>query len=278
MRCLAGLLRPDSGEIRFDGKEVGSLPPERRGVGFVFRGTSVRDRERRVSELARELGLESLLDRRPSEISGGERQRVALGRALAYRPVLLLLDEPLAALDPNLAHAVREALARAISAEATTVLLVTHDRSDALRLGDRVALLRDGVLEQVGAPRELYRRPRTEYAANFFGTGTAFDVEVTDQGGTRTAATPLGPVCLPDGTPLGFARLIVRPEALGLVDAGGVLASVRRIAYEGDRSRIAVEAGGAEVFLDAPAGRDVRPGEPVRIAFDPALLIVIPRE
>jgi len=193
LRCLAGLLSPDSGEIRFDGKDVTGVSAERRGVGFVFQsyalfphltvaqnlsfGLEVRSvahdaSRRRVGELAEELGLSSLLDRRPDQISGGERQRVALGRALAYRPVLLLLDEPLAALDPNLADSVRDALARAIAAERTTVLLVTHDRSDALRLGDRVILLREGRVEQSGSPRELYREPATEYAARVAGMTT----------------------------------------------------------------------------------------------------------
>ena len=169
LRCLAGLVAQDTGEIMFDGASVGGLPAERRGVGFVFqsyalfphltvhdnlafgldvRRAPTREREDRVKELAESLGLSQLLERKPSEISGGERQRVALGRAIAYHPALLLLDEPLAALDANLASSVRGVLLSTIRREKTTVLWVTHDRADALRLGDRVVLMRDGRIEQ----------------------------------------------------------------------------------------------------------------------------------
>lgn len=296
LRCLAGLLRPDSGTVRFDGEDVTFRPAERRGVGLVFQsyalfphltvagniafGLDVRrvgepERGRRVVELARELGIEALLDRRPSEISGGERQRVALGRALAYSPVLLLLDEPLAALDPNLAETVREALARAIAAVRTTVLLVTHDRSDALRLGDRVVLLREGSIEQVGTPRELYRQPKTEYAAHFFGVGATWDVEVVQEGGSAVAHTPLGTLPL-NGASAGRARLVIRPEALSIAGSGGLTVRVRRVSYEGDRSRIVFEAGGAEALLDAPGHHEIRPGDSIPIRVDPALLIVLP--
>jgi putative spermidine/putrescine transport system ATP-binding protein len=298
LRCLAGLLRPDSGEILFDGKDVTNLPAERRGVGLVFqsyalfphlsvadnlgfgldvRGVTRGERRRRVDEVAAELGLGPLLDRRPSEISGGERQRVAVGRALAYRPVLLLLDEPLAALDPNLADSVREALSRAIAVERTTVLFVTHDRSDALRLGDRVALLREGTLEQAGTPRELYRQPRTAYAANFFGAGALWEADAKRNGGAAFADTPLGRVPLEAHMPVsGSVRLVVRPEALSLCETEGTPVTVRRVSYEGDRIRLVFEVGGAETAVDAPASRSVRPGEIVRVCLDPSLLIVLP--
>ena len=297
LRCLAGLLAPDAGEILFDGRDVTGVPAERRGVGFVFqsyalfphltvarnlsfgldvRGVSESERSRRVSELAAVLGLSSLLDRRPGQISGGERQRVALGRALAYRPVLLLLDEPLAALDPNLADSVREALARAIAAERTTVLIVTHDRSDALRLGDRVALLREGVLEQTGTPRDLYRNPATEYAANFFGAGAVWNAVAVREGGCSWAETPLGRVRLPRDVS-GPVRIVARPEAV-LESPDGISLPVRRVSYEGDRYRLTLEAGpegsGTEACLDVPAGGEAPP-RTVRVRLDPDLLVVL---
>jgi len=298
LRCLAGLLSPDKGEILFDGRDVDGVPAERRGVGVVFqsyalfphltvagnlafgldvRKTSAGDRARRVAELAEELGLERLLDRRPGEISGGERQRVALGRALAYRPVLLLLDEPLAALDPNFADSVREALARAIAAERTTVLLVTHDRSDALRLGDRVVLLRAGAVEQEGAPRDLYRRPKTEYAANFFGSGTLWEVDARAEGSLVVAETPLGRVTLPGSRP-GRLRLIVRPEALSVRPAGGTTVTVRSVSYEGDRSRIVFTAGGCDAVVYGPAGLEAAPGDRIGVTVDPRFLVILPEE
>ncbi|MEP6767986.1 MAG: ABC transporter ATP-binding protein [Acidobacteriota bacterium] len=298
LRCLAGLLVPDSGEILFDGRDVAAVPAERRGVGVVFqsyalfphltvadnlafgldvRKTSASDRARRVAELADELGLERLLDRRPGEISGGERQRVALGRALAYRPVLLLLDEPLAALDPNLADSVREALVRAITAERTTVLLVTHDRSDALRLGDRVVLLRAGEVEQEGTPRDLYRQPKTEYAANFFGAGALWEVEARAEGSGVVAETPLGRVALPGARP-GRLRVIVRPEALSVRPSGGTTVTVRGVSYEGDRSRIVFTAGSREAVVYGPAGLEAAPGDRIGVTVDPRLLVVLPEE
>ena len=240
-------------------------------------GRSASDRARRVAELADELGLERLLDRRPAEISGGERQRVALGRALAYRPVLLLLDEPLAALDPNLAESVRDALARAIGIERTTVLFVTHDQSDALRMGDRVALLREGAIEQSGSPRELYRRPRTEYAANFFGTGALWEVEARAEGSGVVAETPLGRVALPGARP-GRLRVIVRPEALSVRPSGGTIVTVRGVSYEGDRSRIVFTAGGREAVVYGPAELETAPGDRIGVTVDPRLLVVLPEE
>ncbi|MEO8431931.1 MAG: ABC transporter ATP-binding protein [Acidobacteriota bacterium] len=296
LRCLAGLLAPDSGAILFDGRDVTGLPAERRGVGLVFQsyalfphlsveenlsfGLDVRktggaERRRRVDELAAALGLKALLARRPSEISGGERQRVALGRALAYRPVLLLLDEPLAALDPNLAESVRDALFRAIALEQTTVLFVTHDRSDALRLGDRVALLKNGALEQFGTPRELYRHPKTAYAANFFGAGLVCEAVAVRAGDRCRAETPLGPVELPSGEP-GPVRLVFRPEALSLSGAEGAIVAVRRVTYEGDRSRVYFETPAGEAVVDCPPGREIRAGERLRVAVDPGLVIMLP--
>lgn len=298
LRCLAGLLAPDSGSVFFDGRDVTAVPAERRGVGLVFqsyalfphltvaenlafgldvRGTSASERRSRVAELGEELGLSGLLSRRPSEISGGERQRVALGRALAYRPVLLLLDEPLAALDPNLAASVRDALSRAISRERTTVLLVTHDRSDALRLGERVVLLRDGAVEQEGTPVDLYRRPRTSYAANFFGTGAEWSGAARCEGGKSVADTPLGAIPLPAGTS-GRLRLILRPEALAITDGTGAPAVVRRVSYEGDRYRVVfeTEAGGFEAWADGPALHPVRPGDRIRIRVEPGLVVALP--
>jgi putative spermidine/putrescine transport system ATP-binding protein len=301
LRCLAGLLTPTSGNVLFDGRDVTRVPAEKRGVGLVFqsyalfphltvaenlsfgldvRGVAVAERRRRVVELAEELGLGRLLERVPAQISGGERQRVALGRALAYRPALLLLDEPLAALDPNLAASVRDALGRAIARERTTALLVTHDRSDALRLGDRVALLREGEIEQWGPPEELYRSPRTEYAANFFGAGAVWEGAVVERDGARVADTPLGRVPV-SGRASRRVKLILRPEAVAILDpdsSRGVPADVLRVFYEGDRSRVTFSAGGFEASADCPPARGVRPGQIIRVAVDPDLVIVLAPE
>jgi len=296
LRCLAGLLAPSSGQVWFDGRDVTALPAEARGVGLVFqsyalfphlsvadnigfglevRGVDPTERRRRVSDLAEQLGVAKLLERKPSQISGGERQRVALGRALAYRPVLLLLDEPLAALDPNLAESVRDVLLHAIEIERTTVLLVTHDRADALRMGQRVALLRSGALEQIGTPRELYRTPRTEYAAHFFGPGLVLDSVASHRGNISVAETPFGEVSLQPGS-AGPVRLLLRPEALRLSDCEGASARVRRASYEGNRCRLTFEADGVTAQLEASPGREFACGDQIRVSIDPDLLVVLP--
>jgi ABC-type Fe3+/spermidine/putrescine transport system ATPase subunit len=294
LRCLAGLLAPNSGQVLFDGRDVTALAAEARGVGLVFqsyalfphlsvadnigfglevRGVNPAERRHRVLELAEQLGVAKLLERKPNQISGGERQRVALGRALAYRPVLLLLDEPLAALDPNLAESVRDVLLQAIEAERTTVLLVTHDRADALRMGQRVALLRSGELEQIGTPRELYRTPRTEYAAHFFGPGLILDSVARRLGGTTVADTPFGTVPVQDIA--GPMRLLLRPEALRLSESEGASARVRRTVYEGNRCRVSFEASGLEAQLEAPPGREFASGDQIRVSVDPDLIVVL---
>jgi ABC-type sugar transport system ATPase subunit len=296
LRCLAGLLEQDAGDILFDGRPVSKLPAERRGVGFVFqsyalfphlsvadnigfgldvRGVPRPERGARVQEVAVSLGLSELLERRPAEISGGERQRVALGRAIAYRPVLLLLDEPLAALDPNLAAAVREVLVRAIARERTTVLFVTHDRADALRLGDRIALMRDGEIAESGAPQDVYRRPCSVWAANFFGEGVVWNLDGVAENGGASVVTPLGRVVLP-GAPAGPLRLVVRPEAVRPAGAEGAAARVVSVAYEGDRYRLGVAFEGGQASLEWPADRPVRPGDLIRLGLEASLLVVLP--
>jgi ABC-type Fe3+/spermidine/putrescine transport system ATPase subunit len=298
LRCLAGLQSADAGQVWFDGREVTSLSAEARGVGLVFqsyalfphltveqnlafglevRGVKAAERRQRVGALAEQLGLGPLLARKPNQISGGERQRVALGRALAYRPVLLLLDEPLAALDPNLAESVRDVLLAAIEIERTTVLLVTHDRADALRMGHRVALLRSGTLEQIGTPRELYRTPSSEYAAHFFGPGMVWDGFATHRAGAIIMDTPFGTVPVRRQTP-GQVRLLIRPEALSLgSDADAPAVVVRRPSYEGTRYRITFAVDGIEAQLDAPPGCDLRCGDHIHIKVDADLLVVLSR-
>jgi ABC-type sugar transport system ATPase subunit len=297
LRCLAGLLAHDAGEILFDGAPVGTLSAERRDVGFVFQsyalfphmtvaeniafGLDVRrapraQRDARVRELAASLGLEALLARRPAEISGGERQRAALGRAIAYHPRLLLLDEPLAALDANLAASVRGVLQAAIRKERTTVLLVTHDRADALRLGERVVLMRDGRVEQIGSPEALYRAPANGFVANFFGSGTIWRVEARRNGHGLEAETPLGRIPLGNGDP-GPVNLLVRPEAIRPAQpATGALVRVVEASYEGDRYRLRISCGVEETSLEWPAELAVSPGDEIFVKLEPSLVVRLP--
>lgn len=190
LRTIAGLETPTSGTIQIDGKVVNEMPPQEREVAMVFqdaalyphmtvaenlafglklrraKGAEVQQRVREAVEL---LGLKELMDRLPKALSGGQRQRVALGRALVLRPRLFLLDEPLSNLDAPLRGQMRRELMGMHRRIGTTMLYVTHDQTEAMALGDRIAVLEGGVLQQVGTPREVYHEPRNLFVAGFFG-------------------------------------------------------------------------------------------------------------
>jgi len=191
LRLVAGLLTPTSGTVSLAGRDVTRVSPEKRPVGMVFQGfalfphlsvaanigfgLAVRKvsravRDEQVRGVADRLGLGLLLDRRPDQLSGGERQRVALARALLRDPVVFCLDEPLSALDPVLRTSARRDLDTLLREEGRCALHVTHDQAEAMTLGDRVVVLRDGAVEQLGTPRELYDRPATTFVASFVGT------------------------------------------------------------------------------------------------------------
>lgn len=191
LRILAGLELPDRGEVRLEGEVLTRGPrllsaPEHRGMGFVFQNHALfphlkvrenvafglKRRERsaeRVSDLLQRAGLELLADRYPHELSGGERQRIALLRALAPGPRLLLMDEPFSSLDQSLREQMRDETRRLIKQHGATTILVTHDTVDALAVSDRIVVLREGVIQQVGRPDEIYRRPANRYIASSFG-------------------------------------------------------------------------------------------------------------
>jgi spermidine/putrescine transport system ATP-binding protein len=190
LRLIAGFDPPDSGRVRLEGRDVTNLPPQRRPVNTVFqnyalfphltvwenvafgpraRGLPAADIRRRVAEALAVVQLEPLARRRPHELSGGQQQRVALARALVNRPVALLLDEPLAALDPFLRRSVQGELKRIQRELGLTVLMVTHDQEEALALSDRLAVMRAGRIEQEGTPRQLYDAPTNPFVAEFLG-------------------------------------------------------------------------------------------------------------
>jgi ABC-type Fe3+/spermidine/putrescine transport system ATPase subunit len=190
LRLIAGFDRPTSGDIELAGKSISSVPPHRRDIGMVFqryalfphltvwentvfglrmRGMPEGERPRRVEETLAMVRLTGLEKRYAHQLSGGQQQRVALARALAYRPALLLLDEPLANLDRRLRDEMRIELKRIQQEAGTTMLFVTHDQEEALTLGDRIAVMHEGRLEQVGTPAEIYNQPATRFVASFIG-------------------------------------------------------------------------------------------------------------
>jgi sulfate/thiosulfate transport system ATP-binding protein len=190
LRVIAGLEVPDSGTIVVSGNDATHLPPQKRGIGFVFQhyaafkhmtlrdnvafGLKIRkkpkaDVTKKVDELLHLVGLDGFADRYPSQLSGGQRQRMALARALAVEPSVLLLDEPFGALDANVRADLRAWLRRLHEEMPVTTVLVTHDQEEAMELADRIVLLRDGKIAQVGAPRELYEQPADDFVMGFLG-------------------------------------------------------------------------------------------------------------
>jgi len=296
LRLVAGFETPDSGRVRVEEEDVTSLPPERRRFGMVFQhyalfphmtvGENVAfglqaqrmprlDIERRVAEALAAVDLQGFERRAIGEISGGQQQRVALARALAPQPRVLLLDEPLSNLDPTLRERTRRELKRIIQRVGITTLFVTHEQEEAFDLGDRVAVLNAGRLEQVGRPEELYEEPASRFVATFIGRSSVLAATWEPaRGGARLAAGPVWHAAGPDGLAEGAAvDLVVRPEGLMLSSAAGPDALVGEVAGRRYAGRvalfdIALDAGGSlEALGKADAARS---GEKVFVRPDPA--------
>ncbi len=235
LRMLAGLEEVTAGTVRIDGQDVTDLAPRHRDIAMVFQsyalyphmtvrenlgyGLKVRrapkaEARERVAEVAAMLGLEELLERKPAQLSGGQRQRVAMGRAIVRQPRAFLMDEPLSNLDAKLRVGMRASLAQLHARLGVTTIYVTHDQTEAMTLGQRVAVLRDGAVIQVDRPQELYGRPRNVFVAAFIGAPSMNLVEASIENDTLRFgqfALPLEPVCRPERT--GRLVLGVRPEA-----------------------------------------------------------------
>ncbi|MBL8589204.1 MAG: ABC transporter ATP-binding protein [Methylobacteriaceae bacterium] len=276
LRCLAGLERPTSGTIRLGEADITTLPPERRGLGMMFQSYALfphmRIRENlrfplkmrgrgdaaaqdaKIDEALRAIRMEGMGDRYPREISGGQQQRVALARAIIADPPLLLLDEPLSNLDAQLRKQMQIELIELHRRIGLTTILVTHDQEEALSLADLVVLMNAGRIEQIGAPRDIYRKPATAFAAAFLGGANLLDVVVENGLARAGDGTALGPLAAPDGP----RRLVLRQEALALRDAprpgeATLAARIVAVAFNGATSRVVVEAAGQRLELTVPA-------------------------
>ena len=233
LRMLAGLEEISDGEIRIGDTVVNDMPPRDRDIAMVFqsyalyphmtvqdnmafglrmRGTPKADIDRRVKQAAEILELGPLLNRKPRQLSGGQRQRVALGRAIVREPQAFLLDEPLSNLDAKLRVQTRIELQKQHRALHATFIYVTHDQVEAMTMGDRIAVMRDGVLQQVAPPREIYDQPANMYVAGFIGSPTMNFIPVTVQGRTATASGFEVPLPTAPGVEKGILGL--RPEAM----------------------------------------------------------------
>ncbi|MFD1660793.1 ABC transporter ATP-binding protein [Streptomyces caeni] len=272
LRMLAGFEHPDSGEVLIDGEDVTRVPAHRRDAGMVFQSYSLfphltaldnvafglrmrkvrtAQRRARAAELLDLVGLGDKGERFPHQLSGGQQQRVALARALALRPRVLLLDEPLSALDAKVRLTLREEIRRLQQELGITTLFVTHDQEEALSMADRVAVMRAGRLEQCAAPAELYGRPATAFVAEFVGTMSRIPGRLSSG-----AVEVLGQRLPVDGDAPAAAEVdvLVRPEAVRVsVDPGGD-AHVAATAFLGATVRLTVRlADATEVKADLPA-------------------------
>ncbi|MFC5818435.1 ABC transporter ATP-binding protein [Nonomuraea harbinensis] len=294
LRCVAGFERPDSGAVLVDGKDITDVPANKRDAGMVFqsyslfpnlnardnvafglrvRGVPTATRRAKADELLELVGLPGHADRYPHQLSGGQQQRVALARALALEPRVLLLDEPLSALDAKVRVALREEIRRLQLGLGITTIFVTHDQEEALSIADRVAVLRDGRLEQAGPPAEVYDRPATPFVAEFVGTMNHLPGRLAGDG----KVTVLGQTLPVDGTaPTGpDVTVLIRPEAIQVTLAdtthppavGTGLGEVVTASFRGASVRLRLLMDGHEVLADVPGHEAARLAPGTRVAI-----------
>jgi len=289
LRLLAGFVAPDAGTITLHGRLVAGdgicVPPEARHVGIVFQDFAlfphltvagnvayglhrVRDAAARQAEVARALalvGLSGLGGRLPHELSGGQQQRVALARALAPRPALLLLDEPFSNLDARMRHLVRDEVRDILQAAAVATVFVTHDQEEALVMGDRVAILSGGRLEQIGTPEAVFHRPASRFVADFLGHTGFLDGTVVG-GAVETEIGRLAQPCrLPDGTAV---QVLARPDDLVVAADPAGPGRIERRYFQGMHHLYRIRLpSGATVKASTPHTVTLEPGTAVRVGF-----------
>jgi ABC-type Fe3+/spermidine/putrescine transport system ATPase subunit len=263
LRVVAGLLQADRGTVRIAGREMNGVPPRDRGIGFVFQdyalfpkrtvldniafglrvqGVPPGDRNRKTSEMLELVGLAEEADQSVETLSGGQRQRVALARALAVSPSLLLLDEPLSALDIKVRERLRREIAAVQKKVGITTIIVTHDQEEAMELGDRIAVMNEGRFEQVASPRDVYQVPATEFVAKFIG-----EVNVLPGQLYRGSAYAGNLAIRMEGNGIpyhgGTVKVLLRPEDVtllppGIAEAGQTHANVKSVSWLGAHLRV----------------------------------------
>jgi len=313
LRVVAGFEYADSGEVLVDGRDVSGVPAARRDMGMVFQSYSLfpnmnaldnvgfglrmrkmaaAKRRSKAAELLEMVGLSAQAGQYPHQLSGGQQQRVALARALAIEPRVLLLDEPLSALDAKVRLQLREQIRTLQQRLGTTTIFVTHDQEEALSMADRVGVMRNGRLEQVAEPAELYSRPATAFVAEFVGTMNRLPGELAGPG----TVTVLGVSCAvlgpggsggagspssEDSPTSGPVDVLVRPEGLTVTAAEGGNGIVSGRTFLGAVTRLAVLlSGDTEVRVDVPStvALAMQPGTAVQVALPPTPVLVAPRE
>jgi len=306
LRMVAGFEVPTEGVIRIDGRDVTDLKPNQRNVGMVFQsyalfpnmnvaqnvgfGLKVARRPAaeirpRVEEMLRLIKLPALGDRYPYQLSGGQQQRVALARALAIKPQVLLLDEPLSALDAKIRVSLRDEI-KAVQRElGITTVYVTHDQEEALSMSDRIVVMNEGRIEQIGTPFEIYNSPKTRFVASFVGTLNILRARILDAEAGRIAIDGQDVVAARGvaGASAGEMRSVaLRPEAVILSDAGGdqnrLSGAIEEVSFLGSVVRVRVRFGDNAISLDTfnnPNAPPPRRGEPATVSFAREDLLVL---
>ncbi|WP_449044332.1 ABC transporter ATP-binding protein [Paracoccus versutus] len=305
LMMLAGFETATSGEIRLAGRPINSVPPHRRGIGMVFqnyalfphmsvgenlafplkvRGLGKAEREARIMRALDMVQMGHFANRRPAQLSGGQQQRIALARALVFDPELVLMDEPLGALDKQLREHMQYEIKRLHDQIGITVVYVTHDQGEALTMSDRVAVFNDGRIQQLAPPAELYERPQNSFVAQFIGENNTLPGIIEDFDGT-TATVRLATGELIDATPVnirarGQETLVsIRPERVEfkpeMMPPGvhRIPAQVLEVIYMGDVLRIRMQVAGTSDFVmkcrNALGQRKLTPGETIEIGWHP---------
>ncbi len=299
LRMIAGLETITAGELEIDGRTMNDVDPSKRGIAMVFQtyalyphmtvrqnmgfalrfaGVPKAEIEKQVAEAARILELDSLLDRRPKELSGGQRQRVAIGRAIVRHPKVFLFDEPLSNLDAELRVHMRIEIARLHKELKTTIVYVTHDQVEAMTLADKIVVLRDGAVDQVGAPLELYDDPDNLFVAGFIGSPKINSLPgIVAKGRTVVRLTTHGDHAIPlsglaavpaDGTSV---TVCLRPGHFNAAGTATLDLTIEMIEHLGMETFVYASYGKGEVITIATQdGRDLKAGQPYAAHFDPA--------
>ncbi len=305
LRMVAGFETPTTGAIRIDGKDVVDLKPNQRNIGMMFQayalfpnltvaqnvafglrvaGVNKVETGQRVDEMLGLIGLPELGSRYPFQLSGGQQQRVALARALAVRPRVLLLDEPLSALDAKIRVSLREEMRAIQQRLGITAIFVTHDQEEALSISDRVVVMHQGVADQIGTPFEIYNRPSTRFVAQFVGTLSMLNATVTNQakGEVQAAGTKISGLTLPaSAVNDSVLTLALRPEAVSLKGERGDIKMTGKIVsvdFLGSVLRMKVNAGDTNISFDTfndPTSPPPKFGETVSVSFDRDSLLVL---
>lgn len=312
LMMVAGLQQPDAGSIRLGGQPVDRLPPYRRDIGMVFqnyalfphmsvrrnvafplemRGLARAEIDRQVADALQLVGLADYGDRLPRQLSGGQQQRVALARAMVYHPTLLLMDEPLGALDKKLREQMQREIKRIHRERRISVLYVTHDQEEALTMSDRIAVFNKGRVEQIGTPEELYERPATRFVADFLGETNFLPGHVLGSAGTHCSVDISGhqvEATSPVPATAGAAVVVaVRPERLRLqpVDQrpDGLTGMLTEVVYLGSARRSVVRlAGGSDCFALHHANEaetaSLAPGQAVSLSWEGRHATVFPND